>query len=123
MKVINKTRQTILAENAVIAKTPSKRMIGLLNRKSFEQGEALIIKPCNSIHTFFMRFPIDLAFIDANNRITKTIHGMRPFRISGIYLKAVFCLELPTGTLEKTSTQPGDLVGTFPDPKQDRFRA
>jgi len=110
MKVINKTRQTIIAENAVIAKTPLKRMIGLLSRKAFEPGEALIIKPCNSIHTFFMRFPIDVAFVDANNRITKAIRSMRPFRISGIYLNALFCIELPTGTLEKTSTQTGDYI-------------
>ena len=110
MKVINKTRQTVLAENAVIAKTPLKRMIGLLNRSSLEPGEALIIKPCNSIHTFFMRFPIDVIFVDANNRITKTIHSMRPFRISGIYLNALFSIELPTGTLEKTSTHAGDVV-------------
>jgi hypothetical protein len=110
MKVVNKTRQTILAENATIAKTPLKRMIGLLNRKAFKPGEALIIRPCNSIHTCFMRFPIDVAFVDANNRITKTIRAMRPFRISGIYLKAVSCLELPAGILEKTSTQSGDLV-------------
>ncbi len=116
MKVINKTRQTTLAENAVIAKTPLKRMIGLLNRKGLEPGEALIIKPCNSIHTFFMRFPIDVVFVDANNRITKTIRSMRPFRISGIYLNALFVIELPAGTLEKTSTQAGDIAGTFLNP-------
>lgn len=121
MKVVNKTRQTILAENAIIAKTPLKRMIGLLNRKSFEQGEALIIKPCNSIHTCFMRFSIDVAFVDSNNRIIRTIRSMRPFRISGIYLNALFCIELPAGTLEKTSTQPGDLLGPVLDLKQDRF--
>ncbi len=110
MKVIQKTRQTIFAENAIIAKIPLKRMIGLLSRSSFEPGEALIIKPCNSIHTFFMRFPIDVLFVDANNRITKTISGMRPFRISGIYLNALFTIELPAGTLERTSTQTGDYI-------------
>lgn len=110
MRIINKTRQTKLAENAAIAKTPFKRMVGLLSRNSLEQGEALLIKPCNSIHTFFMRFPIDVAFIDSGGRIIKAIHCMRPFRISSIYLNAHFCLELPAGTLEKTSSQPGDLV-------------
>ena len=110
MKVINKTRQTILAENAAIAKTPLTRMIGLLNRKAFEPGEALIIRPCNSIHTFFMRFPIDVIFVDANNRIIKTISRMRPFRISGIYLNALFTIELPAGTLDKTSAQTGDYI-------------
>ena len=110
MKVINKTRQTILAENAVIAQTPLKRMIGLLSHRSFEPGEALIIKPCKSIHTFFMRFAIDVIFVDSGNRITRTIRSMRPFRISGIYLNATFCIELPAGTLDKTSTQAGDYI-------------
>lgn len=110
MKIVNKTRQATLAENATIAKNPLERMVGLLNRNSLEQGEALMLKPCNSIHTFFMRFPIDVAFIDSKGRIIKTICGMRPFRISAIYLNAVFCIELPAGTLKKTSTQPGDYL-------------
>jgi len=110
MKIINKTRGITLAENAIIAKTPLKRMVGLLNRRQFEQGEALIIKPCNSIHTFFMHFAIDVIFVNSNNRITRTIRSMRPFRISGIYLSALFSIELPAGTLAKTSTQTGDYI-------------
>jgi len=110
MKIINKNRNITLAENAVIAGTPLKRMIGLLGYRQFEQGQALIIKPCNSIHTFFMRFAIDVIFVDSNNKITKIIHNMRPFRISAIYLNALFTIELPAGTLEETSTQAGDYV-------------
>jgi len=110
MKIINKNRNIVLAEDAVIAKTPLTRMVGLLNRRQFEQGQALIIKPCNSIHTFFMHFAIDVIFVDSNNRITKIIRSMRPFRISGIYLNVLFTVELPAGTLEKTSTQTGDYV-------------
>jgi len=110
MKIINSTRDITLAQNAIVAKTPLKRMIGLLSRKQFEQGEALIIKPCNSIHTFFMHFIIDVIFIDSNNRIIKIIHSLRPFRISGIYLNALFSVELPAGTLKKTSTQSGDYI-------------
>ncbi len=110
MKIINKTRGITLAENAIVAKTPLKRMVGLLSRRQFEQGEALIIKPCNSIHTFFMHFAIDVIFVDSNNRITRTIRNMRPFRISGIYLNALFSIELPARTLEKTSTQTGDYI-------------
>ncbi|MDD5681431.1 MAG: DUF192 domain-containing protein, partial [Candidatus Omnitrophica bacterium] len=68
------------------------------------------IKPCNSIHTFFMRFAIDVIFVDSKNRIIRTIRNMRPFRISGIYLSALFSIELPAGTLEKTSTQTGDYL-------------
>jgi hypothetical protein len=110
MKIINKNRNTTLAEDAVIAGTPLKRMVGLLDRRQFEQGQALIIKPCNSIHTLFMRFAIDVIFVDSNNKIIKTIRNMQPFRISAIYLNALFTIELPAGTLEKTSTQTGDHI-------------
>ncbi|MHB8154819.1 MAG: DUF192 domain-containing protein [Candidatus Omnitrophota bacterium] len=110
MKIINKTRNITLAQNAMVAKTPLKRMIGLLSRKQFEQGQALIIKPCNSIHTFFMHFAIDVIFVDSHNRIIRTIRSMRPFRLSGIYLNALFSIELPAGTLEETSTQTGDYI-------------
>ena len=110
MRIINKIRGIPLAQNAIVAKTPLKRMIGLLSRRQFEQGEALIIKPCNSIHTFFMHFAIDAIFVDSNNRIIKSIRSMQPFRISGIYLNALFCIELPAGSLEKTSTQTGDYI-------------
>ena len=110
MKIINKTRGITIAQDAIVAKTPLKRMVGLLSRKQFEQGQALIIKPCNSIHTFFMHFAIDVIFVDSRNRITKIIRSMQPFRLSGIYLNALFSIELPAGTLKKTSTQTGDYI-------------
>ena len=110
MKIVNKTRQHILAENAVIAQTLLKRITGLLNHSKLNPGEALIIKPCNSIHTFFMRFAIDVIFVDAQGRIIKTIRSMAPFRISGIYFRALFCIELAAGTLESTSTRIGDYI-------------
>ncbi len=71
VKIINKTKNTILAEEAYIADTVFSRVKGLLGKQSLDEGSALIIKPCNSIHTFFMRFPIDVFFVDRNNKIVK----------------------------------------------------
>lgn len=110
MQIMNLTKNALLAENTTIADTLFKRIKGLLGRKDFNKGEALIIKPCNSIHTFFMRFPIDVVFVDAKKRVVKTISNMRPFRISGICLKARFSVELPAGSLQKTATQTGDTL-------------
>ena len=110
MRVVNKTRNSILAENAVIADTSFKRVRGLLGKSGLGEGEALVLKPCNSIHTFFMSFPIDVVFVDSQKRVAKTISNMSPFRISGIYFKANLTIELPAGTISKTSTQPGDLL-------------
>jgi hypothetical protein len=110
MKIINKTKNTVLAEDVIIADTLFKRMIGLLGKKGLKQGQALILRPCNSIHTFFMQFPIDVIFVDSDNKIVKAISNMHPFRISGIYFKARSAIELPAQTIEKTSTQKGDYL-------------
>lgn len=110
MQIANKTKNTILAQNAVIANTILNRMKGLLGRKDFKEGEALVLKPCNSVHTFFMSLPIDVVFVDSDNKVVKTISAMPPFRLSRIYFKARLAIELPAGRIAKTSTQPGDFL-------------
>ena len=60
MRLINQTRGTVLAENIIFANTPAKRLKGLLGYKNFLNSQALIIKPCNCVHTLFMRFAIDV---------------------------------------------------------------
>lgn len=110
MTLINETRNITLAKKVLIADTPFKRMKGLLGRNSFNQAEALIIKPCNSIHTFFMRFPIDVIFVNRQNSIVKTIINLRPWRLTGVYLSADFCIELPAGIISATRTAKNDFI-------------
>jgi hypothetical protein len=85
-------------------------MLGLLGRAEFKKGQALILKPCNSIHTFFMRFPIDILFMDKNNRVVKITTNLKAFRISGIYFNAHFAIELPAGTIEHSLTNINDII-------------
>ena len=108
MRIINKTKNTVLAEDVIVADTPYKRIHGLLGKKEFKKGEALILKPCNSIHTFFMQFPIDVLFVDKNNRAIKAISGLGPFRLTNIYFHARFAIELPADTIKSTLTCEGD---------------
>lgn len=68
----------------------------------------MILKPCYQIHTWFMGFPIDAAFLDRDNRIIAILTELRPFRISGMYMKARSVLELPAGTIKRTRTEVGD---------------
>jgi len=110
MKIVNLTKNTVLADNIVIANTPIKRLIGLLDRSDLKPSEALIIIPCNSIHTFFMRFTIDVLFIDKDNKIIKAISPLKPFRITNIYFGASSAIELPCQTIQSTSTQEGDCL-------------
>ena len=110
MKIINQTKKIVLAENANLSDTPFKRIKGLLGRKSLGDGEALIIKPCNSIHTFFMRFPIDVIFVDKNHKIVKIISGLAPFRLSPIYPGSAYVIELSSGKISPKSAAVGDTL-------------
>jgi len=106
----NKTKNVVLAKKVVVANSPLKRMIGLLGRKSLDAQEALIIKPCNAIHTFFMRFPIDIIFLSKNNEVVKVISDIPPFRLSPICFKSNFVIELPAGTILSSKTSLGDKI-------------
>lgn len=110
MRVVNKSKHTILSENVTIADTIFKRIRGLLGRKCFLSGEALIIKPCKSVHTFFMRFPIDVLFIDKHGRVIKAVSNLKPFRFTSTFLNATFCIELPGGIIQATGTSRGDFL-------------
>lgn len=100
----------MLADKAGIADNFLKRLIGLLSRSTLHDGEGLILKPSNSIHTCFMRFAIDVLFLDKNNRVIAMLPSLRPFRLSPIYFNALSTIELPAGVIEKTMTWLGDSI-------------
>jgi len=108
MQIRNKTRGTLLADKAIMADTPFKRIKGLLGRQALREGEALILKPCNCVHTFFMRFPIDCLFVDKNKRVIKMISHLNPFRITGLCFSSSMVIELPLETIRNSATQEGD---------------
>jgi len=110
MRLLNKTKNTYLAQDVIIARTFFSRAKGLLGRRQFKGPQAIVLKPCSSIHTFFMRFPIDVIFVDRDNKVVGAISSIRPFRLSPIYFNSRFAIELPSGTLNSTSTQTGDTV-------------
>lgn len=110
MKIINLSNNAVLADKAKVAATFWTRLVGLLNRNSLEKGEALVLKPANSIHTFFMRFPIDVLFLDKNGKIIGLFSVFRPFRISPVYFGASVAIELPAGTCQLTQTKLADSV-------------
>ncbi len=110
MKFVNMTRGVALANNGKIATSPWLRLKGLLGTKGMEEGEALLLRPCQSVHTFFMAYPIDVLFFDGNYRVVHLCSSMPPFRISRFVMRARFVIELPAGTVERTATQVGDLL-------------
>lgn len=110
VKIINKTKNTILADSANIADTPFRRLKGLLGKKSLEQGKGLVIKPCNSIHTFFMKFSIDILFLGKEGQVIALAHSLPPSRLFGAFLKGVLVIELPAGTIKQTNTSINDKI-------------
>src|SRR6476620_6399911 len=109
-RVTNVTRGKILADKAENAQPFYSRFMGLMGVTDLPFGAGLHIKPCNSIHTFFMRIPIDALFLDAEGRIVRLLPAMVPWRVSSIYSKAKSVLELPAGTAQASGTVEGDLL-------------
>jgi uncharacterized membrane protein (UPF0127 family) len=107
MRVQNLTRNVTLGDRIDVANTSRTRRTGLLKHESFEPGQGLWIVPCEAVHTFGMRFNIDVVFLTREKKIVKMRPDMPKRRIS-FCLRAHSVLELPAGMVERTGTQPGD---------------
>jgi uncharacterized membrane protein (UPF0127 family) len=105
--VRNQTRNTLLGDAVDLADTSETRRVGLLKHTRLEPGSGLWIVPCESVHTFFMKFPIDLVYLDKQRKVRKVRHAVPAWRLSAC-LTAYSILELPAGTAEKSGTQKGD---------------
>jgi uncharacterized protein len=106
----NETKQTVLADNCAKADSFFLRFKGLMLKKSLLQGSGLLITPCNSIHMFFMRFPIDAIFVDKNNKVVYLVEGLKPWKLSKLILKAHSVIELSEGTIKDSLTTIGDTL-------------
>ena len=109
--IVNLTRNTVIASHVKIAQDPLSRMKGLLGTGDFPKGQALIITRCQSIHMFFMKFPIDVIFCDRENKVIGLCAGIKPFALSPVFFKAAYAIELPSGSIADSKTQIGDRVG------------
>ncbi|WP_084185288.1 DUF192 domain-containing protein [Desulfonatronum thiodismutans] len=96
----NTANGTQLASRLEKADRLAARVKGLLGRRGLESGHGLWIEPCKQIHTFFMRFPIDVVFIDSRHHVLSMRSGFLPWRLSPFLFSARSVLELPTGMLE-----------------------
>lgn len=108
MIVKNETKGTILAQNISVANNFIKRFSGLMFKENLPPGTGLLIDPCNSIHMFFMRFPLDVVFIDEDQNVVHLIENILPWKCSKIIWKSHSVLELPIGTIRNTFTKIGD---------------
>jgi uncharacterized membrane protein (UPF0127 family) len=107
LKLRNETNGALLAEQIERASSLHARLTGLLGRRALPEGCGLAIEPCNSVHTFFMRFAIDVVFLDERGIVVRAIASLKPWRATRIHRHARAAVELPPGTIERTATSEG----------------
>ena len=96
-RVTNDTRGNDLAVRTRAATTMYTRFMGLMRKGHLPDGEGLIIRPCNSIHSFFMRFPFDAVFVDGDDRVVHMVQDMKARRGTRLVRGAKYVVELPAG--------------------------
>jgi uncharacterized membrane protein (UPF0127 family) len=96
-----------VATEVEVARTREARRRGLLGRDSLDPGAALMLSPCAAIHTAFMRFAIDVAFLSRDGRVVRVVHDLQPWRIA-IAVKAHSVIEFPAGALQQHRVEVGD---------------
>jgi uncharacterized protein len=100
---------SVVCERCEIPESAFGRMRGLLGRDGLEPGTGMLIDRAGSVHMFFMRFPIDVVFLDRNRKVVRIVHGLRPWRIAGAR-RAVATLELPVGAVDEAGLEAGDVL-------------
>lgn len=107
LRIVNVSRQVELADSVGVADDGPRRRKGLLGRSSLSAGEGLWIVPCEAIHTFGMQFAIDVVYLDRDKKVKKIKHSVPSARLSACFT-AHSVLELPSGSVRRTGTMPGD---------------
>ncbi len=99
MKLKISYKGNILSQNIKLAQSFRDRLIGLMFGSAPKDADGLMIDPCRSIHTCFMKYSLDIVFISSKNQVVKIIRDIRPWRMTWIYFRANKTLELPAGKL------------------------
>lgn len=108
--IINQRNNQIIAKRVLYANTFLKRLLGLMGKKTMQEDCALVICPCQQVHTFFMRFSIDCVFIDNHFKVLTCYRAMKPWRICKRIKQAYAVIELPVGTINKTDIRVQDTL-------------
>jgi uncharacterized membrane protein (UPF0127 family) len=113
VRLVNERTQKPVADVVEVADTRRTRRRGLLGRDCLDENAALMLVPCVAIHTAFMRFPIDLVFVDRDGCAVRTASRVRPWRVS-MALRARAVIELPAGRLDACEVMVGDRLYLAP---------
>jgi uncharacterized membrane protein (UPF0127 family) len=103
----------VVCRRCTLAQSPFRRLRGLLGRSGLDPDEGLLLRPAGSVHTLFMRFPIDVVFLDRELAVVGAVSRLRPWRAAGRRAARVV-LELPAGTIERAGLVAGDRLTMLP---------
>jgi uncharacterized membrane protein (UPF0127 family) len=106
--LFNKTKNNVIADNISIADKFWPRLRGLMGKKDLKNDEGLLLAHCNAVHMMFMRFPIDVLFLDRDFVVIKILHNLKPWRTSPIVRGAFQVIELDAGNAVKKGINIGD---------------
>jgi len=110
MRAFNRSSGKDLALRLSVAASVLSRARGLLGRRGLAEGEGLLIRPCSGVHTFLMQFPIDVVFLDQENRIIHAVENLQPQRMTRVLFRSSSVLELPAGTVFSSGSAVGHQV-------------
>jgi uncharacterized membrane protein (UPF0127 family) len=99
----------VLCERCLVARSPLARMRGLLGRRGLESGEGLLLRPAGSVHTFFMRFPIDVVFLSRDGEVVKVVEKLPAWRTAAAR-GAKTVVELASGEAERRGIRVGTAI-------------
>jgi hypothetical protein len=108
VRIHNLTRDSLVAERCRVARSLRERTVGLLGTAQPPPGDGLLIERAQSIHMFFMRYPIDVVFVDRDARVTRCVTGLLPWRVIWWARGARDCIELGVGSIAASGVQVGD---------------
>jgi uncharacterized protein len=110
IRVVNRTRGTVLGTAVRLADDLPSRVRGFLFRPAPAPGEGVLLSPCRAVHMFGVRYPLDVVFISEHGQVVATYRDLRPWRRSAVHGTALHALELPAGTIRATGTVVGDAL-------------
>lgn len=108
--IVDRSTAAPVCDRCIVAERMLSRMRGLLGRDGLEAGEGILLRPAPSIHTWFMRFPIDAVFLDGDLRVVRVVAEMRPWRMAS-QRGARAVLELAAGEAARRGLRPGQRLG------------
>ena len=114
VRVVNVSRGTIVADRVQVADTWAGRLRGLLGRPALAPGQGLLLTPCRAVHTFGMRYPIDVVYAARDGRVVLVRYRMGPGRLGPWVRTAAWVLELAAGTVGARGVAAGDRLALLP---------